>query len=448
MATIANLAVSVTARIGSFEKGLNKAIKMTKRFSRDLIHHISTITRYAAAIVSAGIVIGSYLVKQQFEAIDKTGKLADLLGLTTEQLTGYQHAADLSGVSQEQLNKALTKFEKNIGDAENKTKASVDAFAKLGLTWQQLKALNTDQQIKLVADRYQGLNNTVDKTNVLLALFGRSGMMMGKVLEAGSKGLAEAQAEAKRLGLSFSELDFRKVEMANDAITRLKAILTGAARVIAVNLAPFILAAAERLQEMSRQGGGMGEVVTNAFNWVLRAVGRLADYFELLKSIWYGFQAIVITGAGTIITIFAGIAKGIQEVINLIPGMNVSIGDNLVGMMMDFADATRDAMLKAGLAYDNFDRKIHSAGAEITFEQIRKRAEELAKSLGGNNKLLQDAQDIASGKTAMSRRIDLSSTVLGSFKDKGPTLKQGEQMVSYLKVIAGNTKREAAVVVS
>jgi len=82
------------------------------------------------------------------------------------------------------------------------------------------------------------------------------------------------------------------------------------------------------------------------------------------------------------------------------------------------------------------------------FEKIKQRAEELARTLGGNNKLLQDAQDIASGKTAMARRIDLSSTVLGSFKDKGPTLKQGEQMVSYLKVIAGNTKREAAVVVS
>src|SRR3990172_6077973 len=448
MATIANLAVSVTARIGSFEKGLNKAIKMTKRFSRDLIHHISTITKYPAAIVSAGIVIGSYLVKQQFEAIDKTGKLADLLGLTTEQLTGYQHAADLSGVSQEQLNKALTKFEKNIGDAENKTKASVDAFAKLGLTWQQLKALNTDQQIKLVADRYQGLNNTVDNTNVLLALFGRSGMMMGKVLEAGSKGLAEAQAEAKRLGLSFSGLDFRKVEMANDAITRLKAILTGAARVIAVNLAPFILAAAERLQEMSLQGGGMGEVVTNAFNWVLRAAGRLADYWELLKAGAYGFQFAVISVAGVAVAGFAGIAKAIQEVLNLIPGMNVSIGDNLLGVVAAFRGQGEEAFDKMITAYDKFDKRVHSSGAEITFEQIRKRAEELARTLGGNNKLLQDAQDIASGKTAMARRIDLSSTVLGSFKDKGPTLKQGEQMVSYLKVIAGNTKREAAVVVS
>ena len=448
MATIANLAVSVTARIGSFEKGLNKAIKMTKRFTPHPIHHISTITKYAAAIVSAGIVIGSYLVKQQFEAIDKTGKLADLLGLTTEQLTGYQHAADLSGVSQEQLNKALTKFEKNIGDAENKTKASVDAFAKLGLTWQQLKALNTDQQIKLVADRYQGLNNTVDNTNVLLALFGRSGMMMGKVLEAGSKGLAEAQAEAKRLGLSFSELDFRKVEMANDAITRMKAILTGAARVIAVNLAPFILAAAERLQEMSRQGGSMGEVVTNAFNWVLRAAGRLADYWELLKAGAYGFQFAVISVAGVAVAGFAGIAKAIQEVLNLIPGMNVSIGDNLLGVVAAFRGQGEEAFDKMITAYDKFDKRVHSSGAEITFEQIRKRAEELARTLGGNNKLLQDAQDIASGKTAMARRIDLSSTVLGSFKDKGPTLKQGEQMVSYLKVIAGNTKREAAVVVS
>ena len=472
MATIANLAVSVTARIGSFEKGLNKAIKMTKRFSRDLIHHISTITKYAAAIVSAGIVIGSYLVKQQFEAIDKTGKLADLLGLTTEQLTGYQHAADLSGVSQEQLNKALTKFEKNIGDAENKTKASVDAFAKLGLTWQQLKALNTDQQIKLVADRYQGLNNTVDNTNVLLALFGRSGMMMGKVLEAGSKGLAEAQAEAKRLGLSFSELDFRKVEMANDAITRLKAILTGAARVIAVNLAPFILAAAERLQEMSLQGGSMGEVVTNAFNWVLRAAGRLADYWELLKAGAYGFQWAVLTVVRVIAQAFTLPMRTMQKMSNYMISLVQKFAGTKIGGKMtralgidpadlekykstaveDFIDAYKtesiEAFDKMAAALQKFIDKTHSKDATVLFEKIKQRAEELARTLGGNNKLLQDAQDIASGKTAMARRIDLSSTVLGSFKDKGPTLKQGEQMVSYLKVIAGNTKREAAVVVS
>src|SRR3990167_3370429 len=448
MATIANLAVSVTARIGSFEKGLNKAIKMTKRFSRDLIHHISTITKYAAAIVSAGIVIGSYLVKQQFEAIDSIAKLSRTLGLSTEELSGYSFAASLAGVDSEHLGMKFAFMNKAIAENAMKMGHGNKAFKALGLSAKALAGLSTDKRIKLLADEYNKIGDAANRSAFLIDVFGKKGLDMGSLFEMGSKGLAEAQAEAKRLELSFTELDSSKVEMANDAITSLKAILTGAARVIAVNLAPFILAAAERLQEMSLQGGGMGEVVTNAFNWVLRAVGRLADYFELLKSIWYGFQAIVILGAGTIITIFAGIAKGIQEVINLIPGMNVSFGDNLVGMVAAFRGQGEEAFDKMITAYDKFDKRVHSSGAEITFEQIRKRAEEQARTLGGNNKLLQDAQDIASGKTAMARRIDLSSTVLGSFKDKGPTLKQGEQMVSYLKVIAGNTKREAAVVVS
>ena len=76
-------------------------------------------------------------------------------------------------------------------------------------------------------------------------VFGKSGQGLLPLLSSGAAGLGAMQAEAAALGLSFSRLDAAKVEEANDAISRVKAVFVGLARSAVISLAPSLQSAAE-----------------------------------------------------------------------------------------------------------------------------------------------------------------------------------------------------------
>jgi hypothetical protein len=270
MATIASLGVSLTARIGNFEKGFKKAQRTITRFGSDLARHTMTIAKYGAALVSVAAGAIAYFTKQQFGAVDATMKMGRTLGLTGSELSAYEHLASLSGVATNELHQSLMRMNRSITGGGS-----------------------TSERLRMVADEYAGLSDETQRAELLQRAFGIGGRRMGALLEQGAAGIERAQQEAERLGLSFDDIDGRKIEEANDAITRMRAVISGAARTLAIQLAPFIIAAADKLTDMGTQGEGMGEKVVNAFNWVLKAVARLLDYFELVKGGFYGFQAVV-----------------------------------------------------------------------------------------------------------------------------------------------------------
>jgi 23S rRNA pseudoU1915 N3-methylase RlmH len=419
MATIASLGVSLTARIGNFEKGFKKAQRTVMRFGSDLARHTTTIAKYGAALVSVAAGAIAYFTKQQFEAVDSTAKMARTLGTTGAELSAFEHAAKLAGVGQEALHQSLMRMNRMVTGGGS-----------------------TSERLAMVADQYANLSSETERAKLLQEVFGRGAKNIGNLLEGGSKGIAQAVEEAERLGLSFSELDSRKIEEANDSITRVKAVIAGAARTLAIQLSPFVIAASNKLIDMGTSGEGMGEKVVNAFEWVMKAVGRLADWFELLKAGFYGFQSLVIHGAGIIISIFALIAKAIQSVINLIPGMKVSFGDNLVEAMHDFKKAGTDAFDNAVAAYDKFESGINSKKVENLFEKIKAKADEVAQSTSNIGAGLEDIIESADkARQGEGRQVDLSRIVIGSQSqaDKPVNQKQGVQMVDYLSKIARNT---------
>ena len=453
MATIANLAVSLTARIGNFEKGFMKARKTVMRFASDIGRHIKTVTMFGAAI--AGLAAGAMLrlAGQQRAVIDEMSKMSRVLGLTTEQLAGYQHAASLAGVDSDAFTKSVTRMNRTIADAESGLSTAKRELERVGLSAEALAGMSTDQRIKVIADRYNSIGDAAARSSFLMNVFGRAGLGMGNLFEQGAAGIEAAQKEAEKLGLTFNAVDARMVEEANDAITRMQALITGAARRLAIQLSPYIQAAADYLRDMGMAGEGMGAHVTNAFNYIIKAVARAADYFELLKAGIYGFQAVVQGVAHFVISIFSEIGKAITDVINLIPGMNVEFTGFLDQLGKDFGDKFIDSTNKAKEAFKNFSEGVNSKNAEATFEKIRQKAEEIAKSTARTASGFNDIDEIAEkadktaqfGQAASFQRMAIG-TGASSPKDQPVTRKQGEMQISILQQIARNTSQPAAVI--
>lgn len=291
MAVIQNLAVSLTARLGKFRKGFQKAGGIVGDFSKRMGRLGRRTAAFGAGMTLAAGGALAFFTRRAMGTIDQTAKLADVLGLTTEQLAGYQQAARISGVETGSLNTGFRRLMKNVGDANDGLSTSIRAFDKLGLKAADLRGMSTDELFKTVADRLGGMTNQVDKASVALQLFGRSGLDLIKIAESGRSGIEAWQREAERLGIAFNRVDAAKVEEANDAITRLNVAFQGFMNRVAIKLAPTIERISAGLVQASMESGNFKGAIDTGFRvavqgarFVVDAVFRIAQGFSLLGS--------------------------------------------------------------------------------------------------------------------------------------------------------------------
>lgn len=211
--------------------------------------------------ITAGAAGMGYLVNASLKATDELGKTAKKLGVTTEALAGLRHAAALTGVQQETLNKALTKQQKAIFDADRGLLTYKQHFDALNLSTEELKKQSPDQQFITIADALNKLENQTQKNAIAYDVFGGRGTSLLNTLALGRDGLEAAALEAKELGLALSVDAVRGVEDANDNITRLTSLFRGLKDQTVAALAPAISEGVKMLKEWvlesSRAYGGV-----------------------------------------------------------------------------------------------------------------------------------------------------------------------------------------------
>lgn len=352
--TIGNLVVKLTAVTAPFTRGLASASSTVSGFVGGVARAGVQIAKMATAAAAAGAAITGYFVRGQMQSIDATAKLADQLGFTTEQLVGLQHAADLAGVSSDELSAGMRRMLKNISDAGNGLATAKRSLDDLGLSQAKLEGMSPDEQFKAIADAFATIPSFADRARIAQDLFGRSGVKLISIMQGGAAGIEAAQKEAEKLGLTFSRVDAAKVEAANDAMTRLWSVLTGAARTLAIELSPFITAAANKLIEMGTSGEGMGAKVVSAVEFVIRGIARTAEYIDLVRAGWNLVVGTFQLGGAVILKVLSFIGYGLDKIIELTTGAATGIGDFLDTLARGFGDASKDSFAAAEEAFDSF----------------------------------------------------------------------------------------------
>lgn len=202
----------------------NKVQARTKALSNQVFSMQGVMTAAAGA---AGL---GLLVSKSLDAADKIGKVADRIGISTGALQEYRHAAGLSGVSTESLDKALVSFTKRLGEAQEGTGSLATYLGKsnAALLEQVKNAGSSDRALELL---FQGMSNAgsaAERSALAAAAFGRAGSDMTVMVKAGAEGLAAMRQEARDLGLILDDNLIRSSEAANDAIAKVTgAVQTG-----------------------------------------------------------------------------------------------------------------------------------------------------------------------------------------------------------------------------
>lgn len=263
------------------------------------------------------------LIKSSMDATDALAKASDRLGITTQALGGLRYAGELAGVSAEKLDTGLTMMSRRLIEAAQGSKESEEAFRTLGLSAKDLTQIPADQAFARISDALNGVENTMQRTQITMDIFGRSGAEMMNLMASGAEGFAAARREAEGLGLAVSRVDAAKIEIANDSITRIKSVFAGLGNTIAVQLSPYIQAVGDWLVRSSIEADGFRGHIATAMEYAVRAVGWLMDAFhglhviwKLLQQGWYELQNVIIQG-------IAKLNSGLADLASLLPGIEV-----------------------------------------------------------------------------------------------------------------------------
>jgi hypothetical protein len=388
MATIGSLVVNLGLASASFSSGLKSAQTSLSKFQSSVKSFATSTTGILTGVAGAfGVALGASALKQfiggQMEAIDQTAKLSDSLGITTERLVGLQHAASLSGVEVQDFAHDLQMMSKAIGEAMagGGGHGGGNPFAKIGLDAHHLASMDAGSAFTEIAEGISRLPTAAERASTAFAIFHKKGISLLPMLQMGKEGLADAQEEAARLGLTFSRLDAAKVEAANDAMTRMSAVFTGIGRTLAIELAPFVDAVATKFAEVAKSGEGMGQRTLSAFEYVIQGVATLADWLKLLEAAWQTMRGVASIALSALLAPLQLIIEGIDWLYNKITGSENAWGKSFARMGESLAWEADKAFKQAGESWSEFEAKANSKAVAATFADIRAKAEAAGKAI-------------------------------------------------------------------
>ncbi len=163
MATVLGLNIKFAANTAGISKGAQRTSEQLRSVQKSAASASSALRSLVAIdiakILASGFssvasAIGGYIGNIR-TTIDATAKLSQRTGIAVEALQSLQVAAGLSGV--QNLDGAIQRLTITIGDAAQGNKAAQDAFARLGMSYEDLAGIAPEDQFRAIAKAISGL---------------------------------------------------------------------------------------------------------------------------------------------------------------------------------------------------------------------------------------------------------------------------------------------------
>lgn len=433
---LTKLEIRLEAEISRLQKDLDKAQRRVAKFAGRAGKHAQSVNAAFKKIgLAGGVAAGglALLIKNSLDAGDALAKTADKIGTSTEKLAGLQHAASITGVAQETLNKALTKQQKAIFDANRGLATYAQHFEKLGLSTTELMKLDPTDQFKAIGEALKGVEDQTTRTAIAYDIFGGRGTGLLNTLKLGADGLEAMQLEAEQLGIALNRVDAAKMEEANDTFTRMKGVLKGVGNSITIAVTPLVDALGKKFIQAAKDSGGMVQFIGKGMNSIISAIGFVADAFHGLKVVWKGLEVAFAFTANAIIKMLEFIRTPFDKLLRALAPFSEkaaaaleffeSVGDsvynNLLEKQAEFQAALAEPMPSAGIkqwaeeAIAEAQRVAEAKAALVEEQQVldptaldaEAKKEQEEKEAKHQKKMLKLAQSAAKAKFDVAKGI-------------------------------------------
>ena len=152
MEDIGSLVVRIEANLKNFNDGTKKMEQKLQSIGNKVGSAGKSMTKWVTGPIAA-VGTGLFaLAKKTANAGDEIQKMALRTGFSTEALSEYKHAAELSGASLDTVEKGVKRMQKVLFDAEKGLSTAKDALGALNLSVEQLQGLSPEQQFEKLSN--------------------------------------------------------------------------------------------------------------------------------------------------------------------------------------------------------------------------------------------------------------------------------------------------------
>ncbi|MCJ7532263.1 MAG: phage tail tape measure protein, partial [Anaerolineales bacterium] len=210
---------------------------------------------------------------------EKLDSVGDVLGTTTQESAALAVAAQHIGGNVEQLSSQMAIMTRGLFDATGAIGPTGEVLKGLGISFQDAngKMLPTTDILQQVADKIGGMPDGLEKTQLMMDVFGKSGKDMSDMLGAlAGGGMAKFDAQAKAMGLSMSEDAVNGAIALNRSLKDMKMAAQGALVSLGTALLPILQPVAEGLTNLAMKGV---EFLREKIAVIMPTIQGIADAF-------------------------------------------------------------------------------------------------------------------------------------------------------------------------
>lgn len=299
------------------------------------LEHIQHRLEFLAA---AEIVRGIFELTERFSSMgEQLNNAAMSAGITVESLQGLQFAAGQAGVSAEEVQTAMARLSRQLYEARNGSEQANQAFAKLGISSDQVKSFKDSRQaLKAIADRLETMKDPIAKNALAMELLGRGGFKMVAFLSEGGKSMEDLSSRAEEMGAVLAGPNVRALQEVEDALSAMWQVFKVAAATITSYFAPSITSFAKAMVQL--YAANRKVILQNFKEWAFKityAFGFVYGVVEAVIKRFMEFAAahpVLIKVVGDLVLALMGLSLGagvLQKMLNMAGVALGFMGDGL-----------------------------------------------------------------------------------------------------------------------
>lgn len=412
--SLGTLTVDLVAKIGGFVAGMTEAERTSKKRMDRIAREVSRAGKaIGIAFAAVGAAIGAGL-NRAISAADAINDMSLRTGVSTEALSRLEVAAKLTDTSLESLQTSFVKLARTQQDALAGGEAQQQAFAKLGISLEELRSLNPEQLLGAVADGIKAIENPAAQTAAAVDVLGRGAADLLPLLKEGSAGFAEYGRMADALGVTLSQDAASGAAEFKDQIDLMTLGMDGAFRKAAVDLLPTITELARQINSPEFREG-FSTIVTGATKAAGALAGLAVEVAKFTKNLGEGFAAAIGGIGGDDITRLEGRATQLREKL-------ADLEDNFV--LIDIGGArekTREQLAAVEADISSFYERQAAAGSL----RLRQLAEGVPLPAGATP--MGDGASVIRPDAADASEFGISPRVAAGARDAADALRELQQ---------------------
>lgn len=421
LAVVTEVSVVLSAKIGEFASGMQKAMLEVDRFAKNtrslgdsVMRTGMDMAKYISAPVGAAVTGLVLFMKKTAQAAGDLNAMAQKMGMSNKALQELRYIASQTDVSFDNLTVAAGQLGRRMvdGSEDSKELAAIIKGLKIDTKDATGQFLSMDVLLPQVISRLSEMQDVTKRNSLALQLFGKGGYELIPMLNKSTAEIERLRQRAHELGLVLDDKTIAALKRVADRMEEFKLVVSvAAARIgdalvpafdkliplVQTQAIPLFERAAHAVRDLATAFAALPEGTQKAILAITGIVSVLAIPVIVIAGLIKAFGIIAggIAGLGGFLAGFVAVLGKVVFAISAVAGGAATLGEGLLYVMGPVGLMIAGILTLIGITakYAAEQEKHRKTIGEVVFasEQLKKAEDELAQAIAARDRIVQES---------------------------------------------------------